>query len=205
MTWHWLPWWLPINSQQALMCLQDMATKTAYMCVWKCVCVYMWVFGLWIECIIHTWENLWNVCLFVRVHEWSSSIGCLCVVQGTVRTLKKSSLVKLFIWTHEGGVRSTAKMCEKDYNARWRVQMCRFSIYNVSMTLELYLLGLHSYNNALYHIQMPTHTCFLAQMTLDYWFFHNNHQLTDNKWKACRDCWPLTVSVRCVSLCVCLC
>lgn len=56
-------------------------------------------------------------------------------------------------------------MCEKDYNARWRVQMCRFSVYNVSMTLESYRPGLHSHNNALYHVQIPTHTCFLAQMS----------------------------------------
>lgn len=56
-------------------------------------------------------------------------------------------------------------MCEKDYNARWRVQMCRFAVYNVSVTLELYRLWLHSYNNALYHVQKPTHTCFLAQVS----------------------------------------
>lgn len=46
-TWHWLPWWLPINSQQALTCPQDAvvahaAEKTtnvrAAACVSVCAC-----------------------------------------------------------------------------------------------------------------------------------------------------------------------
>lgn len=97
--------------------------------------VCLWVFWCCIEGIIYTWEN---VSRFTCVRAWMKLQSRLFArVWGTVCALKKSSLLKVCISTQGGSVRSTAKLCEKASNARWRVQMCRSSIY-MCQRLESY-------------------------------------------------------------------
>lgn len=168
-----------------------------------CLCVNV---GVWVaDTLTATLKKTCDV-----LYMCARACVCVCVWKKLQNKLfacvRYSMCTKQIILRRDGreGVMSTAKLREKAYSARWHVQMCRFAIHNVSMTLELYWLWVHSPDAArlvhiLYHKQKPTHTCFEAQMSHITSFTTNIVSLLTN---ARMNPWPVTTGVRWVRLCV---
>lgn len=138
-----------------------------------------------------------TLCVFVCVCAWMKPQNrLLACVRYSMCTKDIISLCANCLntgrgcWVHR-------QTCEKAYNARWYVQMCRFANYKVSMTLELYRRMKNSHNNGhfLTHEQMPTQTWVTSLVVQQpaHWYLMKSMHF-----------WPVTMSVRCGVLCVCL-